>query len=149
VRAAHRVEEPRLRGDHALAPRSDARRRQWQDALSVCIPKPLAGDDACGNGPRFFHSSVDMKSTQPLEQMLGTLAQTEGYKLGEERGGEPWKQALRANATKTLVVVTDDNSRLTAGQFETFPGGTNPYNAALVLPPGLLDPSWNGLFSGY
>jgi len=115
----------------------------------VCVPPPLSGDNMCGNGPRFFHSSVDIKSTQPLEQLLGTLGQTNGYQLGQDRGGEPWLQELRPNATKTLVVVTDDNSRLSASDFETFAGGANPNNANLTLPPGLLDPSWNGLFTDY
>lgn len=116
--------------------------------LSVCIPQPLAGDDACGNGPRFFHSSIDVLSTQPLEQFLGTLGQTAGYTQGEQRGGEPWAQELRPEATKTIVVVTDDNARLSATQFKTFAGGQNPFNS-LTLPPGILDPSWNGLFDGF
>lgn len=114
----------------------------------VCIPPPLAGDNNCADGPRFFQSSVDIRSTQPLEQFLGTLAQTEGYKLGQEKGGDPWFDKLRPEATKTIVVVTDDNARLTAGDFETFPGGQNPFNS-LMLPPGILDPSWNGLFNDY
>lgn len=114
----------------------------------ICIPPPLAGDGQCGNGPRFFQSSVDIRSTQPLEQLLGTLGQTAGYQLGEEKGGEPWKDQLRPEATKTIVVVTDDNARLSASDFETFPGGKNPFNS-LTLPPGILDPSWNGLFAGY
>jgi len=114
----------------------------------VCIPAPLAGDDNCGNGPRFFQSSIDIKSTQPLEQFLGTLGQTDGYLPGQDRGGEPWKQELRPQATKTLVVVTDDNSRLTPTDFEHFAGGQNPFNS-LALPPGILDPSWGGLFADY
>ncbi|MDI1449300.1 hypothetical protein [Polyangium sp. 6x1] len=114
----------------------------------ICIPAPLAGDDNCGNGARFFHSSVDIRSTQPLEQVLGTLGQTDGYKVGEDKGGEAWKQELRPQATKTFVVVTDDNARLSATQFETFAGGKNPFNS-LTLPPGILDPSWNGLFTDY
>ena len=114
----------------------------------VCIPQPLAGDDQCADGPRFFQSSVDIRSTQPLEQFLGTLAQTDGYKLGEQKGGEPWAGALRPQATKTIVVVTDDNARLSATDFETFAGGKDPFNST-TLPPGILDPSWNGLFNGY
>lgn len=114
----------------------------------VCIPQPLAGDGDCGNGPRFFQSSIDIRSTQPLEQLLGTLAQTDGYKEGQEKGGEPWFQELRPEATKTIVVVTDDNARLSAADFETFPGGKNPFNS-LTLPPGILDASWNGLFQDY
>ncbi len=116
--------------------------------LDICIPEPLAGDAACGNGPLFFQSNIDVLSTQPLEQFLGTLGQTNGYMLGQPRGGEPWAQELRPNATKTIVVVTDDNSRLSATQFQTFPGGQNPFNS-LTLPPGILDPSWGGLFDGF
>jgi hypothetical protein len=114
----------------------------------VCIAPPLAGDDNCGDGPNFFQSSVDIKSTQPLEQLLGTLAQTEGYKDGQERGGAPWAAHLRNDATKTIVMVTDDNARLSATDFETFPGGKNPFNS-LMLPPGILDPSWSGMWNGY
>jgi hypothetical protein len=116
---------------------------------AVCIPRPLAGNDQCGNGERFFHSSVDIRSTQPLEQLLGTLGQTRGYTAGEQRGGEAWRHFLRPEATKTIVVVTDDNSRLSPDDFERFRGGTNPNNASFALPPGLLDPSWGGLFNGY
>jgi hypothetical protein len=114
----------------------------------ICIPPPLAGDDNCGNGPRFFHSHVDIKSTQPLEQFLGTLDQTEGYKVGQERGAEPWKAQLRPSATRTIVVVTDDNARLSATDFETFAGGKNPFNS-LTLPVGVLDTSRTGMFADY
>lgn len=114
----------------------------------VCVPPPLAGDDACGNGPRFVHASLDVLSIQTLEQILGTLGQTAGYAAGEDKGSEPWAQELRPDATKTFVLVTDDNARLAAGDFETFPGGTNPFNG-LTLPPGILDPSWGGAFDGY
>ena len=114
----------------------------------VCVPPPLSGDSNCGNGPRFFHSYVDIKSTQTFEQFLGTLAQTPGFTQGEERGAEPWQAWLRPDATKTILVVTDDNARLTAQEFETFTGGPNPFNST-TLPPGILDPSWNGMFDGY
>jgi hypothetical protein len=115
---------------------------------AVCIPPPLAGDSNCSNGPRFFQSSIDVRSTQPLEQFLGTLGQTDGYQAGQPRGGDPWKDELRANATRTIVVVSDDNSRLVPQDFEHFAGGKNPFNS-LTLPAGILDPVWNGLFDGY
>ena len=114
----------------------------------VCIPEPLAGDADCGNGPRYFQSSIDIKSTQPLEQFLGTLDQTAGYAEGEDRGGEPWAQWMRPEATKSIVVLSDDNSRLVADDFENFVGGKNPFNSN-TLPPGILDSSRNGLFDGY
>jgi hypothetical protein len=115
----------------------------------LCIPPPLSGDANCGNGPRFFHSSVDIRSSQPLEQFLGSLGQTMGYQPGDLRGGEPWAAQLRPGATKTIVVVSDDNSRLSAADFETFAGGTNPNDGTLTLPPGILDASWKGIFAGY
>ncbi len=112
----------------------------------ICIPQPLAGDDACGNGPRFYQSSIDIRSTQTFEQFLGTLGQTSGYTQGQALGGEAWKAWLRPEATKTILVVTDDNARLTAQEFETYTGGQNPFNSN-SLPPGMLDVSWNGLFN--
>lgn len=115
---------------------------------AVCIPPPLSADNNCGNGAKFFQSSIDIRSTQPLEQLLGTLGQTAGYQPGDEKGGEAWAPFLRASATKTIVVVTDDNARLSATDFESYAGGPNPFNS-LTLPPGILDPSWNGLFQDY
>jgi hypothetical protein len=115
----------------------------------VCVPEPLAGDARCGNGERFFQASIDIKSTQPLEQLLGTLGQTDGYQPGEARGGAAWASQLREGATKSIVVVTDDNSRLSARDFQHFRGGNNPHNGNLGLPPGVLDASWDGLFDDY
>ncbi len=122
----------------------------------VCVPEPLAGDASCGNGPRFFHAPCDIRSTQPLEQLLGTLGQTKGYDVtqapqvtGDHRGSEPWKAELRADATKSFVIVTDDSSRLSADDFLHFAGGTNPNNKSYDLPPGILDPSWGGLFDSW
>jgi hypothetical protein len=90
-----------------------------------------------------------VQSTQPLEQILGSLDQTQGYTMGTARGSEPWAQALRPKATKSFVLVTDDNSRFPGVSFEGFPGGDNPNTGGLVLPPGILHPSRNGAFKGY
>jgi hypothetical protein len=122
-----------------------------KDRYPICVPSPLAGDDNCGNGPHFFQAEVDIKSTQPLEQFLGTLGQTTGYTVNDGpgtpsgKGGPPWKDQLRPEATKTIVIVSDDNSRLVASDFLHFAGGKNPFNS-YKLPPGILDPSWTGLF---
>ena len=124
---------------------------------SICVPPPLAGDTTCGNGPRFFHSNIDVLSTQPLEQILGTLGQTTGYRAGDSRGGEPWREWLRPEASKMFVIVTDDNARLSANNFEHFRGPApatewrNPAttSTSLFLPPGILEPEWGGLFDGY
>ncbi len=114
----------------------------------VCVAPPLAGDSRCGDGERFFQVSADIKSTQPFEQFLGTLGQTDGFMDGESRGGRPWRELLRDDATKTIVVVSDDDSRLSPSDFERFRGGSNPFNGT-TLPPGILDASWGGLFDGY
>jgi hypothetical protein len=113
----------------------------------ICVLPPLAGAH-CANAPRFFHSSINVNSTQPLEQFLGTLGQTSGYLATDTRGGEAWLAELRPLATKTIVMVTDDNARFSANDFEHFAGGQNPFSGN-QLPPGLLDPSWSGLFDGY
>ncbi|NOY93642.1 MAG: hypothetical protein GXP55_20850 [Deltaproteobacteria bacterium] len=135
-----------------------------RDRFGVCIPAPLAGDASCGDGPRFFQVEVDIRSTQPIEQILGTLGQTTGYLATDDRGSDPWLPLLRADATKTLVVVTDDNSRtcdlprgspcnagdppLTTSSLEDFPGGPNPFNSR-ELGPGLLSATYAPLFDGY
>ncbi len=137
----------------------DGRRR-----YGICIPPPLAGDANCGDGPRFFHVDVDIRSTQQVEQVLGTLAQSHGYSEGESRGSAPWRDLLREEATKSFIFVSDDNSRtcdrpagarcessdppLTVTSLEDFPGGGNPFNR-YELGPGLLDDSYGGLFEGY
>lgn len=130
----------------------------------LCIPPPLSADNACGDGPNFFHVSTDIRSTQPIEQFLGTLGQTTGYTAGNARGSEPWLQLLRPEATKTLVFVTDDNARtcalpvgatcsssdppLTDTSLEDFPGGGNPFNSN-SLGPGILTSTYGALFTDY
>jgi len=131
--------------------------------FGVCIPPPLAGDASCADGARFFQVEVDIHSTQPIEQMLGTLGQANGYRDGDEHGSAPWLPLLRAEATKTIVVVTDDNSRtcalpvgtcnsseppLTNTSLEDFPGGPNPFNSR-DLGPGILSATYAPLFEGY
>ena len=140
----------------------------------VCIPPPLAGDASCGDGPRFFHVHVDIKSTQPLEQFLGTLGQTAGYVgtgSGMQLGSLPWHDLLRPEATKTIVVVTDDNARFVAPDgsggfmqpgggvmgdpvttvdwFETTAAGRHLFASTRTLPEGILHPRWGGLFDDY
>ncbi len=146
--------------------------RDHSDRFGVCIPPPLAGDSNCNDGDRFSHVSVDIRSTQPVEQILGTLGQTDGYTEGESKGSAPWRDLLRADSTKTIVVVTDDNSRtcdrpcssldgcpsstrcqsgdpeLTPISLENFSGGGNPFNGS-TLGPGILTDEYGRLFEGY
>jgi hypothetical protein len=130
---------------------------------AVCIPPPLAGDDACGAGPRFFPVSVDIRSTQPVEQILGTLGQTTGYLDGDAVGSLPWRDLLRDGATKTFVVVSDDNARtcarpnpggrclsgrapLTDASLFDYPGGPSPFSTTRALGPGLATAAYGDLF---
>ena len=131
----------------------------------VCIPPPLSGDTACGDGPRFFQVDVNVYSTQQIEQFLGTLGQTAAYRATDSHGSAPWLSLLRPEASKTIVVVTDDNARMvnrsgttfvpgsdpvaTAEFFETYAGGANPFTSSRDLPQGILDARWGGLFDGY
>ncbi len=140
--------------------------------LDICIPPPLAGAD-CADGPRFFQVDVDIKSSQPIEQFLGTLAQSSGYTEDASIGSAPWRHLLREGATKTIVVVTDDNARtcarphsggrcytssgitpLTATSLEDYPGGPHPFAPPedpprRVLGPGILTATYGDLFAGY
>lgn len=134
------------------------------ERYAICIPPPLSADNACSDGPNFVHVSVDIRSTQPIEQFLGTLGQTAGYTATDARGSEPWEHVLRPEATKTLVFVTDDNARtcalpagascspsdppLTETSLEDFPGGGNPFNSN-ELGPGILTQTYGSLFAGY
>ena len=81
---------------------------------SVCIPAPL-GAGACPadeNLPVYQHVQQGVSSTDALEVILNT------YPL--------WQGSLRAGATKTFAVVTDDNSDMSASEFT---------NALLALDP--------------
>ncbi len=135
----------------------------------VCVPPPVAGAGCADNPPSFYQIEVDIKSTQPLEQILGTLGQSAGYREGDERGGPPWLPLLRPEATKSIVVVTDDNARLCGGprgcditagvpwacgiagatpfdeatDFETHPGGRSPFSSTVDLGPGLLTSAYD------
>ena len=129
----------------------------------ICIPEPLAGDARCGDGERFFHIDVDLRSTQILEQVLGTLGQTQGFREGDSRGGRSWSGLLRSGATKAFVVVSDDDQRvgidgspafagrtpLARTSLEDYPGGPHPFQQSNELGPGILTETYGDLFVGY
>lgn len=73
---------------------------------SVCIPAPL-GTGNCGGGdeklPNFRHVLQGVASTDALSLIVSTYPQ--------------WKSSLRPNASKTLAVVSDDNSAISAADF--------------------------------
>lgn len=146
---------------------------------AVCVPPPLSSDTNCADGPRFFQESLDVRSTQGFEQVMGALDETVGYRTAETYGADlgetSWGMRLRPEASKTFVMVTDDNERMvtatfarppsgdsdptasptgTVDWFEHMPMALNPFNgtgatSTRTLPVGLLDASRAGMFDGY
>ncbi len=73
---------------------------------TVCIPQPLGSGQCNGadeNLPNFRHVVQQVASTNGLEVILST------YPM--------WKDTLRAGATKTIAIVTDDDSDMSANDF--------------------------------
>jgi len=89
---------------------------------SVCIGGPLSGNTTCTppparptNGPRFFHYSAEIGSSNSLRRIIQT------YNAAGVDGTGPngWSGWLRDGAYRTFIEITDDNeSGLTAAQFE-------------------------------
>lgn len=86
---------------------------------AICVPAPL-GSGSCPNDeqlPAYRHVQEDVGSHNALAKIIATHAS--------------WKPSLRPNATKTFVVISDDDSTsLSAGEF----------TAQLLA----LDPSFQG-----
>ncbi len=73
---------------------------------TVCIPAALGSGQCEGldtNLPTFLHVVQTVASTDSLQLVLATYPQ--------------WAEVLRPEATKTFLVVSDDNSDLDAGGF--------------------------------
>lgn len=80
---------------------------------SICISAPLSGAASCSPPPampqltpRFFHYSVEVRSTDPYDVILKTYSTPDEFKLAPSG----WKQWLRPDAFKTFVLITDDES---------------------------------------
>ncbi len=89
---------------------------------SICVSAPLSGAQSCNPPPatpqntsRFFHYSVEIGSTNAYRQLLATYNAADEFNLAPQG----WSQWLRADATKTFFVITDDNETMTAQQFDT------------------------------
>jgi hypothetical protein len=108
----------------------DARVIMIGDSQSICIDAPL-GSGQCPMDeklPGYAHVPARVGSEDALDQILGTYAQ--------------WSQHLRPNATKSFVVVTDDDA--TRGMTNTAAAFTS---ALTALDPVLFAQwSFNGVF---
>lgn len=99
----------------------------------VCIPAPL-GSGSCPADeklPGFRHVVQEVASHDALSQIIDTYDQ--------------WKGSLRANASRTFLVVSDDESAMSAAAFTTALGQLNPpitnfkFNAIVASQDGALN----------
>ena len=77
------------------------------DDNGICLEAPL-GNGSCPNDenlPTYRHVATEVASSDGLSKLLSTYPQ--------------WKDSLRATATKTVLIVTDDDSSINATTFST------------------------------
>lgn len=77
------------------------------DEQGICVPAPL-GSGSCPNDeklPTYRHVVTEVGSRNSLQLILSTYDQ--------------WKDSLRPDATRTIAVISDDNSALAASDFAT------------------------------
>ena len=110
-----------------------ARHGAANSGQSVCVSAPLSGT-TCSPIPtkpaetaRFFHYNEEVASTDAWCKILTTFKKadsTDGYTLH----AKGWEEALRANAFKTFIVVSDD--RISCGV------GINNFNDSNTIAAG-------------
>lgn len=77
--------------------------RRGTGTLQICVPPPLGGA-SCGDAERFRHVNRTVNSTDGLAQLIMTRPL--------------WQDFVRREAAKVFVAVTDDESRLSADEFD-------------------------------
>lgn len=94
---------------------------------SMCIPAPL-GSGACNGAdeklPNYRHVVQTVNSTDGLQVILNSYPQ--------------WQGMLRANATKTIAIVSDDDSAM---------GATDFMNQLVALDPAFLGFKFDAIVS--
>lgn len=78
---------------------------------AVCVPPPLSGG-SCGDGPRFKLIDHHVESNDALQIIVSEYPNYSSF--------------LRPNALKHFVVITDDNSDMSAANFTAALGGFQP-----------------------
>ena len=82
-------------------------------SYAVCVPEPLASPNCETNPPRFYAINRTISSTNALVQLLDSY--------DKMTNGDPfsiWRNYTRFDSIKFFIVVTDDNSSLSAAKFE-------------------------------
>jgi hypothetical protein len=82
-----------------------------QTGLVLCVPPPLGGPNCTDNLPTFRHVNQSVASTNALSLLLSTYDST--------NAALSWRGNLRQDSYKVFVVVTDDQSSVTAQAFDT------------------------------
>jgi hypothetical protein len=82
-----------------------------QTGLVLCVPPPLGGPNCTDNLPTFRHVNQSVSSTNALQLLLSTYDST--------NPALSWRGNLRQEAYKAFIVVTDDQSSITAQAFDT------------------------------
>ncbi len=87
----------------------------------ICVPSPL-GSGSCPsdeNLPTFRHVNTAVASSNAFELILSTYSQ--------------WSSSLRPNASRTITVITDDNSAMGAQDFQNQLIALDPTFAGFVF----------------
>lgn len=103
------------------------------DEQGVCVPAPL-GSGSCPNDenlPNFRHVVQNVASSNSLDLVLSTYAQ--------------WSSSLRPNSSRTIVVISDDDSSLGATGFQTALTNLDPLFANLRFSAIVAPYDLNGL----
>jgi hypothetical protein len=80
------------------------------DALAVCVAPPLGGPNCGSNLPLYRMVPQTVGSTNALSLLLSTY--------DGENPQHNWSGFLRKDATKAFIVVTDDDSAMSAADFD-------------------------------
>lgn len=82
-------------------------------SYAICVPEPLANPNCETKPPRFYAINRTISSTNALTQLLASY--------DTATNGDPfsiWRNFVRFDSVKFFVVVTDDESAITAAKFE-------------------------------
>lgn len=129
------------------------------NSLEICVNSPPAGPNCADNPPQFRHVHCEVQSTDPLTSTAFTYAgdppswyandpnnrfmslcgkttlpiPIPGWPdaFGMSWDQKKWGEYLRPQATKVFVVVTDDNSEVSAQEFDD-------WALNVAQPPGIF-----------
>ena len=82
--------------------------RADDNGTSICIPEPMAGP-RCGDGPNYLHLDERVSSSSALQDIIDCYGNCDG-----NRG---CRDFLRPDSLRQIIVVTDDESRVSWPSF--------------------------------